>query len=149
MFVLVVIFWVFKVVLDGFVVVGFGFFVLSVIKEWLFFVGTLGGIDGFVDKVVSISDWVDNSFKVDVNIKLSFVTFVIFVNVDNFVERVIIEDFEMVDEIANNGVEVIRFGFNFDVSIVIEFVFGAVVLVSYNLGKIMIFFTFENFLHKL
>jgi hypothetical protein len=35
------------------------------------------------------------------------VTFVIFVNVDNFVERVIIEDFEMVDEIANNGVEVI------------------------------------------
>jgi hypothetical protein len=77
------------------------------------------------------------------------VTFVIFVNVDNFVERVIIEDFEMVDEIANNGVEVIRFGFNFDVSIVIEFVFGAVVLVSYNLGKIMIFFTFENFLQKL
>ena len=96
MFVLVVIFWVFEVVLDGFVVVGFDFFVLSVIKEWLFFVGTLGGINGFVDKVVSISDWVDNSFKVVVNIELSFVVFLIFVNVDNFFVSVIIEDFEMV-----------------------------------------------------
>jgi len=66
------------------------------------------------------------------------VTFVIFVNVDNFVERVIIEDFEMVDEIANNGVEVIRFGFNFDVSIVIEFVFGAVVLVTLEIVVVVV-----------
>jgi hypothetical protein len=138
MLVLVVIFWVFEVVLDVFVVVGFDFFVLSVIKEWLFFVGTLGGIDGFVDKVVCISAWVDTSFKVVVNIELNFVVFVIFVNVDNFVENVIIEDFEMVEEIAYNGVEVIRFVFNFDVSIVIEFVFGAVVLVTLEMDTVFV-----------